>query len=128
MSIQPRSNGHAAVPLASLVLLAGLLAAPSSAHASCGNHVAVRGESLTVPAKPPPCQGPSCGQRPAPAPVTPVAPPSSTTEQGAWLPAGLAIPDLPDRACQVPSAHFWPASPCFRIERPPRPFASLPSA
>jgi hypothetical protein len=71
-----------------LPILAGLLLAPASARADCGDYVSTslsRAGKMTAPehpATPPkphkPCTGPGCSQ----APATPTAPAPTTSSQG----------------------------------------------
>src|SRR5579871_1904701 len=110
-----------------VVLLAGVLVAPTPARAGCGDHAVVVSSAKTAPMPPimpvkkqAPCSGPHCTRSPvAPAPV-PSAPAPPSGQEWACVLEPLLLstnnswPYPPNNSCEHP--HFIASS----VYHPPR--------
>jgi hypothetical protein len=110
-----------------LPLLAGILAAPATARASCGDYVLLGNHPAALPEAPPgsqtqprPCSGPLCS-RPTPLPSAPVATtPTPVEDRCCPLPPLL----LDDSQAGERLLEFFcpkPRHPSVAVYHPPRP-------
>ena len=114
-----------------LPLLAGMLAAPATARATCGDYVLLDGRpvpphsSEAPPAPPPqprPCSGPLCS-RPTPLPLTPVSAAPVPVEDRCYPPPPSLLADSRAVARILELSCPKPAHGSVAVFRPPRPFA-----
>jgi hypothetical protein len=113
-----------------LPLLLGVLAAPGTARATCGDYVLLGGhpvpaatpEAPPAPPQPGPCSGPLCS-RPTSLPLSPVSTAPAPVEDRCCPPPPLLLDDcqavarLLERSCPKPSRSS------VAVYHPPRPFA-----
>jgi hypothetical protein len=116
-----------------LALLAGVLAAPTAARASCGDYVRIGDPTEKPTAMPPhaapesgnppghggPCHGPGCNRHPV-APPAPTAPISSPAEEWGWVSRTVDCPPRTPETALRDEAASPPVRRPSPVYHPPR--------